>query len=123
MSEEPKQESSFERLLDKSLQHIETRWEYYSLTATEKISGAASAFAGMLIIIVFSLMILFFLSIGFAVWLGDYLDNRAGGFVLAGLIFVPVAAIAYRFIPPLVRSKIIHNMLQDETTEDENTSG
>jgi ABC-type phosphate transport system permease subunit len=119
MSEEPKQDSAFERLLEKSLQHIETRWEYYSLTATEKISGAAAAFVGMLIIMVFALMILFFLSIGFAVWLGDYMDNRAGGFAVAGLIFVPIAIGAYLLIPPIIRSKIIHNMLQDENTEDE----
>ncbi|HRI59887.1 MAG TPA: hypothetical protein PK228_09190 [Saprospiraceae bacterium] len=123
MSQEPDQDSAFERLLDKGMQHLETRWEYYSLTATEKISGAAAAFVGMLIVIVFAMMILFFLSIGFAVWLGDYLGNRAGGFALAGLVFVPIAIGAYYLIPPMVRSKIIHNMLQDEHTEDENPRG
>jgi hypothetical protein len=123
MSQEPNQESAFERLLDKGLQHLETRWEYYSLTATEKISGAAAAFAGMLIILMFALMILFFLSIGFAIWLGDYLDNRAGGFALAGLIFVPVAIGAYILIPPIIQSRIIHNMSHDENNEDDNTSG
>jgi len=123
MSKEPNQDSAFEQLLEKSLQHLETRWEYYSLVATEKISGAAAAFVAMLIIIAFALMILFFLSIGFAVWLGDYLGNRAGGFALAGLIFVPVAYGAYHFVPPIVRSRIIQNMLQDETTENENPRG
>jgi ABC-type phosphate transport system permease subunit len=123
MSQEPNQDSAFERLLEKGLQHLETRWEYYSLVATEKFSGAAAAFAGMLIIIAFALMILFFLSVGFALWLGDYLGNRAGGFVLAGLIFVPIAFGAYYFIPPLVRSKIIHNIMQDEDNQDENPHG
>lgn len=123
MSQEPNQDSAFERLLDKGLQHLETRWEYYSLSATEKISGAAAAFVGMLIVIIFTLMILFFLSIGFALWLGDYMDNRAGGFALAGLIFIPIAIGAYYLIPPIVRSKIIHNMLQDEPTQDENPRG
>jgi hypothetical protein len=123
MSQESDSESAFERLLDKGLKHLETRWEYYSLTATEKISGAAAAFVGMLIVMVFALVILFFLSIGFAIWLGDYLGNRAGGFALAGLIFVPIAFAAYYFIPPFVRSKIIHNMLQDEHPEDENPRG
>jgi hypothetical protein len=123
MSKEPNQDSAFEQLLEKSLQHLETRWEYYSLVATEKISGAAAAFVAMLIVIAFALMILFFLSIGFAVWLGDYLGNRAGGFALAGLIFVPVAYGAYYFVPPIVRSRIIQNMLQDETTENENPRG
>ena len=123
MTQEPNPDSAFERLLDKTLQHLETRWEYYSLTATEKISGAAASFVGMLIVIVFAMMILFFLSIGFAIWLGDFLGNRAGGFALAGLIFVPIAIGAYYLIPPMVRSKIIHNMLQDEHPDDENTRG
>ncbi len=123
MAQESNPESAFERLLDKGLQHLETRWEYYSLTATEKISGAAAALVGMLIVMVFALVILFFLSIGFAIWLGDYLDNRAGGFALAALIFVPIAIGAYIVVPPVVRSRIINNMLQDETTEDTNPRG
>ena len=123
MSQEPNQESAFERLLDKGLQHLETRWEYYSLTATEKISGAAAALTGMLIIIMFVLMILFFLCMCFAFWRGDYIGNVAGGFALAALIFIPVAIGAYLLIPPIVRSRIIHNMSQDENTKDKNTSG
>jgi hypothetical protein len=124
MTQEPNQDSAFERLLEKGLEHLETRWEYYSLVATEKISGAAASFVGILIIIAFALMILFFLSISFAIWLGDLLGNRAGGFALAGLIFIPIAFGAYYFIPPIVRSKIIHQMLQeDENTKNENPRG
>ena len=117
MSEETNHESSFEHLLRKALQHLETRWEFFSLTATEKISGAAGVLSGLLIIGVFSLMVLFFLSLGFAIWLGDCIDSRAGGFALAGLIFVPVAAAAYIWVPPFVRSKIIQNILEDDDTE------
>jgi ABC-type phosphate transport system permease subunit len=120
MSTEPNQDSAFERLLEKTLQHAETRWEYLSLTATEKISGAAAAFTGALIISTFALIVLFFCSIGFAIWLGDWLGNRAGGFALAGLIFIPLAAGAYYFVPPFVRAKIIQSMLQNEDTENEN---
>lgn len=119
MSDEPNQGPAIERLLEKSLQHIETRWEYFSLSATEKISGAAAALTGVLIVVLFTLMVLFFLSIGFAIWLGDFLGNRAGGFALAGLIFVPIAIAAYFWVPSLVRSKIIQNMLEDEDTDNE----
>ena len=119
MATEPNQDSALERLLEKTLQHAETRWEYFSLTATEKISGAAAAFAGGLIVSIFALIVLFFLSIGFAIWLGDYLGNRAGGFALAGLLFVPFAIAAYVWLPPFVRSKIIQSMLQDEDIQNE----
>jgi hypothetical protein len=117
MAEETKEETSFERLLQKVLKHLETRWEYYSLTTTEKISGAAAMLTGIAIIAIFSLIILFFLSIGFAVWLGDYLGNRAGGFALAALIFVPIAIVAYMKVPAFVRAKIIQNILDDDDTE------
>lgn len=117
MSKETNQESSFERLLEKTLQHLETRWEFISLTATEKLSGAAFMFSKLLIISVFALIILFFISIGFAIWLGDYIGSRAGGFALAGLIFVPFAVAAYIWIPPFVRTKTIQNILQDDDTE------
>jgi hypothetical protein len=121
MSQEPNPDSAFERLLEKTLQHLETRWEYYSLSATEKISGAAAAFVRILIVVVFALMLLFFLSISLAVWLGDYSGNRAAGFALAALLFMPLAAAAYYFLPPLVRSRIIHDMLKDENTHNEDT--
>jgi ABC-type phosphate transport system permease subunit len=119
MSAEPNQDSSIERLLEKTLHHAETRWEYFSLTATEKISGAAAAFTGAMIVSIFAILILFFLCVGFAFWLGDYLDNRAGGFVLAGLLFVPFGVAAYLLVPPFVRSKVIQNMLQDEDVQNE----
>ena len=117
MSEQTNHESSFERLLEKVLRHLETRWEFFSLTATEKISGAAAMLSSILIIALFALIILFFVSIGFAIWLGDYIGNRAGGFALAGLIFVPFAVAAYIWVPPFVRSKIIQNILEDDDTE------
>lgn len=117
MAEETNQDPSFERLLQKLLQHLETRREYYALSATEKVSGAAAMLSGMAIIFVFALIILFFFSIGFAVWLGDVIHNRAGGFVLAGLIFVPIAIIAYMKVPGFVRSKIIQNILEDDDTD------
>jgi hypothetical protein len=117
MAEDTKQEPSFERLLHKVLKHLETRWEYYSLTTTEKISAAAAMLSGIAIIAIFALIVLFFFSIGFAIWLGDYLGNRAGGFVLAGLIFVPIAIVAYMKVPPFVRTKIIQNILEDDDPE------
>lgn len=117
MSEETNNESSFERLLEKVLRHLETRWEFFSLTATEKISAAAAMFSRILIIALFALIILFFISIGFAIWLGDYIGNRAGGFALAGLVFVPFAVAAYIWVPPFLRSKIIQNILEDDDTE------
>ena len=123
MSEEKNQESSFEELLHKGLQHIETRWEYVSLNVAEKLSGIASGLAGAMVIFLFILIVLFFFSIGFALWLGDYLHNAAAGFALAGFIFVPVGIGTYYWIRPFVRDKIIQTFLEDDTTENHGESG
>lgn len=121
MPEEQHQESNFEQLFQKGLQHLETRWEYFSLTATEKMSGIASALAGALVIFIFSLIILFFFSIGFALWLGDYFHRPAAGFAVAGLIFVPIAAGTYYWIRPFVRDKIIQTFLEDDNNDNTGT--
>ncbi len=117
MAEESTDEQLLHRLYEQISQHIETRWEYFSLTSTEKISGIVSNLAGGFVVLVFALLVLFFFTFGFAWWLGDFINNRAGGFALTGLIFVPIAFVVYRWVRPFVRTKVIESILQDESAE------
>ena len=117
MAEESTDEQLLHRLYEQISQHIETRWEYFSLTSTEKISGIVSNLAGGFVVLVFSLLVLLFFTFGFAWWLGDFINNRAGGFALTGLIFVPIAFVVYRWVRPFVRTKVIESILQDESAE------
>jgi hypothetical protein len=123
MAEEPNSEQLLHRLYAQINEHIETRWAYFTLTSTEKLSVFASDLAGALTIAVFGLLVLFFFSMGFAWWLGDFIGNRAGGFALAGLIFIPIAWGAYRWIRPVVRDKIIQSVLPEEKPENPETHG
>ena len=123
MAEETNEEQLLHRLFDQVSQHLETRWEYFSLTATEKASGIAANLAGAVTVMVFSVLVLFFFTLGFAWWLGDYMGNRAGGFALTGLIFIPVALVTFRWIRPFVRNKIIHAILHDEGAENPTEHG
>ena len=123
MEEKPDTEQLLHRLLEQVNQHIETRWEYFSLRLTEKISGLAAEIAGALTLFVFSLLVMFFFCVGFAWWLGDLIGNRAGGFALAGLIFVPIAYFVYRWIRPFVREKFIQNVLDEMDEENPSNHG
>ena len=123
MTEETDPEQVLQRLFEQVNQHLETRWAYFSLTSTEKISGLAANLAGACTVFVFAVLTLFFFSMGFAWWLGDYIGNRAGGFGLAGLVFVPIAVGVYRWIGPYIRNKIIQAMLHEEVTEKKDTHG
>jgi Putative Actinobacterial Holin-X, holin superfamily III len=117
MAAEQNDEQVLHRLFDQINQHIETRWEYFTLTSTEKISGLAANFAGAVIVLFFALLVLFFFTLGLAWWLGDCIGNRAGGFALTALIFIPIALVLYRWIRPFVRTKIIQSMLHDDGAE------
>lgn len=117
MAEEPDSEQLLHRLFEQVNEHIETRWTYFSLTSTEKLSGIAANMAGAFTVFIFALLVLFFFSMGFAWWLGDFIGNRAGGFALAGLVFIPIAALVFRWIRPYVREKIIESVLHDNESE------
>lgn len=103
-----------EQLTDQLLDHLETRWEYATLTFAEKMSALLSNLAGMIVALAFALMVLMLLCVALALWLGDLIGNKAGGFALSSLILIPIGGLAFYVIRPLFREKIIQNMLSDE---------
>ena len=123
MTEEKDPEQLVQRLFDQVNEPLETRWAYFTLAFTEKLSLILANLAGVMTIFVFTVLVLFFFCMGFSWWLGDLIQNRAGGFALAGLIFVPIGALGYKWIRPMVREKIIESMLEEKdakkTTEHE----
>jgi hypothetical protein len=123
MAEQTDTEQLLQRLLEQVTQHIETRWDYFSLTLTEKVSGLAAEIAGAFTLFVFALLVLFFFCMGFAWWLGDFIGHRAGGFALAGLIFIPIAYFVYRWIRPFVRNKFIQTVLDEMDEENPSKNG
>lgn len=123
MAEETESEQLLHRLFEQVNEHIETRMEYFTLSSTEKMSGIAANLAGALVLMVFALLVLFFFSMGFAWWLGDFLGNRAGGFALAGLVFLPIAWATYRWVRPFVREKIIEAVLQNDAPKTADPNG
>ena len=117
MAEETNDEQVLDRLFEQISEHLETRWAYFSLTATERLSGIAADIAGAVTVFVLALFVLLFFSMGLAWWLGNFIGSRAGGFALTGLIFVPIAAMYYHWIRAFVRRKVIQYTLpEDEAT-------
>lgn len=123
MEKESDTEHVLHRLYDQVNEHIETRWDYFQLKLTEKLSLMAADLAGAIALFLFAVVLLFFFSMGFAWWLGDFIGNRAGGFALAGLVFIPIAYLVNRWIRPFVRDKMIQAILDDDKTENPNQHG
>jgi len=119
MDEENKDEQLLQRFMEQITRHVETRWAYFSLTATEKSSGIAAEMARVATIFVFALLVLFFVTFGLAWWLGDLIGNRGGGFALTGLIFIPIGYGLSGWIRPAVRIKIIDAFMEEEQPKNE----
>jgi Putative Actinobacterial Holin-X, holin superfamily III len=107
-------EQIIQQLFTQVSQHLETRWEYFTLTSTEKMSKLLANIAGAMVIFIFAVLVLFFFSMGFAWWLGSVIGSLAGGFALSGLLFIPIAFLIFRWIRPFVRTKIMQSILTDE---------
>lgn len=123
MAEDPGTDELIHRLLKQINEHIETRWAYFTVTSTEKMSAVVANSIGAFTVFVFAVLVLFFFSMGFAWWLGDFIGSRAGGFALAGLIFIPISILVYLWIRPFVRSKIIESFLQHDDADKMNNNG
>ena len=117
MAPENTEDQLLHRLFDQVNEHLETRWAYFSLASTEKISELAADIAGALAVFTFMVLMLLFFALGFAWWLGDYLHHRPAGFAVTGLLFLPIAYLSFRFIRPFVRTRVIESVLRDDATE------
>lgn len=108
------QEPNLQTLYKQVIDHLETRWEYYSLSLVEKMAAAAYTASGLLTLAAFGMIVLFFFCMGFAFWLSERLGSQAAGFSLAGLIVIPIGALVFWRIRPFIRDMIINNTLNDE---------
>lgn len=117
MAAEKDSEALLHKLYEQVNEHIDSRVEYFTLNATEKMSGIAAGLAGAATLFLFAGIMLLFFSMGFAWWLGDFIGNRAGGFALAGLIFIPISILVFRWVRPFVRDKVIQTVISKEPNE------
>jgi hypothetical protein len=116
MAEQTNDDQILHRLYEQVSKHLETRLEYFTLSSTEKMSGLAANVAGAISFFIFLVLVLFFFTFGFAWWLGDRIGDRAIGFVMTGLIFIPIALIFFWWVRPFVRRKIIQSIFHDKTS-------
>lgn len=87
---------------------------FYKLTilnVTQKATNIASGAIAMIVLLVLGLFVLLFAGIALSWWLGDIIDNRAGGFLLGSLFFLLVLfliiSLRKKIIFPLLRNTII----------------
>jgi len=104
------------QLKDHVSEYVKT---YIQLAKAKATTGASNAVSGIVIAVtafLFTFFFLVFVFTGLALWLGDVLESRAGGFFcVAGfflLLVILVFALRRKVIVPLIRNAIISKVYE-----------
>ena len=107
--------NAFEDLFSKTTDYLETRTEMLKLKATGKVSEMASSVVAMIVIAGVSCMVIIFLNISIAIWLGSILNQLYLGFLAVAGFYLLLLLILYlgrkQFLKAPVRNSIIKQML------------
>lgn len=113
------QKTKTEHLLNLGINYLENRWEYTRLIIAEKASILTGTVFGGLVTAFFSGLIIFLLSIGLAIYVGNLLNNLAVGFFMLSLLYVLLMVIVLKFIKPIIVNKISTHIINTLDNEDE----
>jgi hypothetical protein len=98
--------------------HVEDlAYTFYKLTVvniTQKATNAASNLLLVLSAAILGFLVITFLGVALALWLGDLIDSRAGGFLITGaffgLVLLIIASIRKKIVFPYIRNLIIRKI-------------
>ncbi len=121
--EEEKDEIKFN--LDSFFGHIkdyaEERLNLVVLNLTDKVSKTVSGIGSVLVVTIFSIFALVFLSTALAWWIGQSLDSPALGFLIVGVFYVLLAIVLFanrdKWIYTPVANAFIKQLTIDEDDE------
>src|SRR5215831_15261291 len=69
---------------------LETYYQLLTVRLAQKVVDITSSFINSIILAFLGLLFLSFLSLGMAWWLGNVIDNRAGGFFITAGIYLVI---------------------------------
>jgi hypothetical protein len=90
---------------------------FYKLTVvniTQKATNIASNLLLVLTITIVGFLIILFVGVALALWLGDLVNSRAGGFLITagifGIVLLIIASIRKKIVFPYIRDLIIRKI-------------
>jgi uncharacterized membrane protein YqjE len=106
------EKSKVERLLSNVEEYAETRYDLALLNAQEKAGNVISSMASGMLLTVFSLFVLLFVSIGGAWALGEYFHSPSIGFFSIAGFYLLVAILVYVNREKWIRLPIMNALLR-----------
>lgn len=111
--------SRLEMLTRNVIEYVDTRWEIIQLNLTERGMAASATIVSGLMLTFFGSIILVFVSIGTAIWLGQELRNPAMGFFIMAGVLTIFMALALLFARNYIRTYITNIVLDSIKDEDD----
>lgn len=98
--------------------YLNTLYRLTLVKVTQKATNLASALVATIAVCTLGLFVLFFASFGAAWWLGDVLQNRAGGFfITAGfyvVVLVIIISLRKKIVFPYIRNRILGKIYETD---------
>ena len=111
--------SRLEMLTRNIIEYVDTRWEIIQLNLTERGLAASATIVSGLMLTLFGSIILVFVSIGTAIWLGQELRNPAMGFFIMAGVLTIFMGLALLFARSYIRTYITNIVLDSIKDEDD----
>ncbi|HRF75717.1 MAG TPA: hypothetical protein PLJ00_09270 [Chitinophagales bacterium] len=100
-------------------EYINVRLQIIGLNVTEKVAFALSNFITNGLSIILLLIMVVFLSLGGAFWLGTLVENTALGFVLMGAFYLFVFILIRYFLSKGIKAIIMNILIRDLTNDND----
>lgn len=105
-----------ESLVSKAIDYGKTSIELAKLRVLSKTSDVASNLFAHTVVFVFALLFLFFLTLGLALWLGEYLGKNYYGFILVAILYgtagILIHLLFHKRLKRMAADHIINNVLK-----------
>ncbi|MFY7912379.1 MAG: phage holin family protein [Emticicia sp.] len=98
---------------DSVTEYAEARWNLGVLELSEKAAKSVSNFASALIIGIIGGLMMFFMSLGLAWYIGQKLDNMPLGFVIVGFIYGLIGVVLYTIRERFIKLPIINTFIKN----------
>lgn len=93
-------------------EYIEARWDLGILDFSEKAAHSFSTLATGIIIGIFGAILMLFISIGAAFYIGKLFDSYAFGFVIIALLYGILGGICYAIRNTIIKPKISNTFIK-----------
>ena len=98
--------SKIEQIYERVEQYVSTSVELYKLKALQKVAETATSILTSVMLAIFGLLFLLFVSIGLAIYLGEVLGKMHYGFMIVSGIYLLFAVIVYALRAQVLKDKV-----------------